>query len=176
MGTGDPVGSTLSAGSSGLSGRNQRVAQEILAQLQIAFVTGFDENAVQLNGVLQIDPLVGVIDLERFEIYPETVNLSSRGRTIRASIQLPPLYDPRDVVAGSVALYGELYAEPGSLEIADENGDGIDEAILRFDRQVFAELVPEGDLVPVTITGEVDGQTWFQGTTQVRIRRRSANR
>jgi hypothetical protein len=110
-----------------------------------------------------VDLHVGIIDVDRFEVYPETVNLSSRGRTIRASIQLPPPYDPRHVVADSVALYGELYAEPGSLEIADADGDGIDEAILSFDRQRFAELVPpDGDLVPVTITGEVDGQTWFR--------------
>ena len=119
---------------------------------------------------------VGVIDLERFAIYPETINLSSRGRTIRAAIQLPAPFDPGDVVPASVSLYGELFAEPGSLEIADTNGDGIDEAILRFDRQAFADVVPDGTLVPVTITGEVDGQTWFEGTTQVRIRRRSAGR
>ena len=85
-------------------------------------------------------------------------------------------YDPGDVVSASVSLYGELFAEPGSLEIADTNGDGIDEAILRFDRQAFADLVPDGTLVPVTIAGEVDGQTWFEGTTQVRIRRRSGGR
>jgi len=125
---------------------------------------------------IPIDLHVGIVDLEDFEIHPETINLPSRGRTIRATIQLPAPYDPRDVVAESVSLYGALFTEPGSLEIRDTNGDGIDEAILRFDRQAFAEFVPAGDLVPVTITGEVDGQTWFQGTTQVRIRRRAGRR
>jgi len=125
---------------------------------------------------IPIDLHVGVVDLERFAIYPEVINLTARGRSIRAAIQLPAPYDPRDVVTNSVSLYGELFAEPGSLEIGDTNGDGIDEAILRFDRQEFAELVPEGSLVPVTIAGEIDGQTWFEGTTQVRIRRRSGAR
>ncbi len=123
-----------------------------------------------------IDLHVGVIDLERFEIHPEVINLTARGRSIRAAIQLPAPYDPRDVVTGSVSLYGTLFAEPGSLEIGDTNGDGIDEAILRFDRQAFAQLVPDGSPVSVTIAGEVDGQTWFEGTTQVRIRRRSGGR
>jgi hypothetical protein len=109
------------------------------------------------------------VELDSFEIRPRIVNTRSRGRTIRASLQLPPAYDPRDVDVSSVSLYGVLFAEHHPVEFADENGDGIEEIILRFDRRRFVQLLPEGEEVAVTISGEVAGEVWFAGTTTVRV-------
>jgi len=108
------------------------------------------------------------IDLDWFDIDPNTLNLSSNGTKVRGALQLPPGYDPRQVVISSVSLYGVLFADPAPIEFADENGDGVDELILHFDRAAFQSLVPEGDQVPVTVTGEVADTVWFKGTDTIR--------
>jgi hypothetical protein len=71
-------------------------------------------------------------------------------------------------VISSVSLYGVLFADPAPIEFADENGDGVDELILHFDRAAFQSLVPEGDQVQVTVTGEVADTVWFKGTDTIR--------
>jgi predicted phage tail protein len=40
--------------------------------------------------------------------------------------------------------------------------------MVKFDREAFQGLVPEGDAVPVTITGEVRDTVWFTGTDIIR--------
>jgi hypothetical protein len=48
------------------------------------------------------------------------------------------------------------------------NGDGILELVVKFDREAFQALVPEGSTVDVTVTGEVHDVTWFTGTDTLR--------
>jgi subtilisin family serine protease len=111
---------------------------------------------------------VGEVELTYFDVDPNTINFDASGHTIRAAIQLPAGLDPHDIVISSVSLFGQLFANPSPIAYADDNHDGILELVVKFDRAAFEALVPTGDQVPITVTGEVRDQTWFTGTTYVR--------
>jgi hypothetical protein len=114
---------------------------------------------------------VGEVTLTYLDVEPHSVNLSSNGTTIKATLQLPLPYDPHDIVVSSVSIDGTLFANPSPVSFADVNGDGIQELEVRFDRAVFEAMVPPGDEVPVTVTGEVRDTIWFRGTDTVRALR-----
>jgi subtilisin family serine protease len=114
---------------------------------------------------------VGEVELEQFEILPRTLNLDSHGRWVRAKIQLPPSLDPRRVDLSTVTLFGELHPDASFVQYLNGTRDGIDELVLRFDRESFARLVPEGETVEVKIVGEVRDAVWFTGTTRLRLLR-----
>jgi hypothetical protein len=122
------------------------------------------------NELIEVPVLLHVaeVDLAYIDVDPNTLNLSSNGRTVRAALQLPPMYDPYDIVIESVSIGGVLFAEPAPISYEDSNGDGVLELIVKFDRAAFEALVPEGDSVPVTVTGEVRDTVWFTGTDYIR--------
>ncbi len=111
---------------------------------------------------------VGEVELDYILMEPATLNLGSHGRTVRGAFQLPAPYDPHDVVVSTVSLNGQLYANPGPVSFTDDSGDGIEEIVLKFDRAAFEALLPEGDSLPVTATGEVRDTIWFTGTAFIR--------
>jgi subtilisin family serine protease len=108
------------------------------------------------------------VELDYIAIYPDTLNLSSVGRTIKAVLQLPAPYDPHDIVIDSVSIYDQVYALSHPIEFTDENSDGVEELAVKFNRAEFEGVVPEGDDIPVTITGEVLNTAWFTGTDIIR--------
>ncbi len=125
------------------------------------------------------DPLRGRIDvpvllhsgevlLDYIQVDPATLNLASQGKTVRAALQLPPLYDPHDVVISTVSLNGQVFARPAPIAFEDGNGDGVEELVVKFDRAAVESILPEGSSIPVTVTGEVRKTTWFRGTTSIR--------
>ena len=118
--------------------------------------------------VVPVSLHVGQVELTYLDIDPNTINLGSHGNTVRVALQLPEGLDPHDVVISSVSIYGQLFANPSPISYTDDNGDGILELVVKFDRQAFHALVPQGDSVPVTVPGEVQDITWFTGTTTVR--------
>jgi len=109
-----------------------------------------------------------LVELDHTDFDPNTLNLSSRGKAVRAALQLPPAYDPHAVVISSVSTLESLFAEPSPVSFEDRNRDGVPEIVVRFDRESFARLLPEGDQIPVTVTGEVADTVWFTGTGQIR--------
>jgi hypothetical protein len=111
---------------------------------------------------------VGQVALTYIDVEPNTLNLNSNGNTVTATLQLPEGLDPHDIDISSVSIAGQLFANPTPISYEDSNGDGILELVVKFDRQAFLALVPEGDDVPVTVTGEVHDQTWFTGTDHIR--------
>jgi hypothetical protein len=111
---------------------------------------------------------VGEVGLTYVNVDPNTLNLSSNGRTIKAVLQLPAGLDPHDIDIASVSVAGQVFANPSPIDYTDENGDGILELVVKFDRQAVQALLAEGDSVPVTITGEVHDVTWFRGTDLIR--------
>ncbi|HKQ62614.1 MAG TPA: choice-of-anchor D domain-containing protein [Candidatus Polarisedimenticolaceae bacterium] len=90
------------------------------------------------------------------------------GTTIEAALQLPAACDPRDVIVGSVTLWGEIVAEPAPVATADRNADGIPELILQFDAIDFEKHAGQGE-VAVVATGEVRDRTWFRGSDVLRV-------
>jgi len=63
-------------------------------------------------------------------------------------------------------------AEPDKWSIQDETGDGIDELHLQFDRSAFQAVLPQGDKVPVWVTGDLPSTT-FLGEDTIRTHRPS---
>jgi hypothetical protein len=109
------------------------------------------------------------VALDHIELAPRTIHTGTRAPWIRAALQLPPELGPHDVVVATVSIDGMLFAEPDWRQIRDTTGDGVDEIIVKFDRREFLRLFPVNGFVTVTITGEVDAQTWFTGTGTLRV-------
>jgi subtilisin family serine protease len=110
----------------------------------------------------------GQVDLAYIDVDPNTLNLTSQGRFVRGALQLPEEYDPHDIVLSSVSIDHQVHALPSPVSYEDTNGDGVIELVVMFDRAAFEAIVPEGDSVPVTVTGEVRDTTWFTGTDHIR--------
>jgi hypothetical protein len=115
---------------------------------------------------------VGEIALDFVGLDPPVLNLKSSGSTVRASLQLPPAYDPHLIDVSTVSINGTLFANPSPIEFTDVNGDGIPELSLKFDRAALAAILGPGTTVPITFTGEVKDVVWFRGTALLKVTRK----
>ncbi len=105
-------------------------------------------------------------------VTPRTLNLQSRGRFVTGRIELPvgaPI-DIYDIDVGSVLLQDTISVVPGSAEFGDEDGDGIEDLVVKFDRAEFQAVIPQGEFVEVTISGEAGIHT-FMGLDTIRTLR-----
>ncbi len=87
-------------------------------------------------------------------VTPRTLNLRSRGRWVTGSIELPPPFYAEDIDISTVLLQDTIPADPDEWEIVDSDQDGIRELVVMFDRALFQAVLPQGEYVPVTISGE----------------------
>jgi hypothetical protein len=110
---GDCTDITLNLNSTGLEDGDWEAQMSIL-------------NNDPFNSLIDVPVLlhVGYTDLDYIDVEPNTLNLSSNGRTIRAALQLPPMYDPQNVVIETVSIGGQLYANPAPISYEDSNGRG----------------------------------------------------
>lgn len=113
----------------------------------------------------------GYAPLDLASVYPPVLNLRSQGTSIRVTLQLPPAYDPHEIVLSSVTVNGGVPADVSSVTFKDGNHDGIEEMVLRFNRAAVEATLPEGNAVEVTVTGEVRDRTWFRGVDTIRTHR-----
>ncbi len=104
------------------------------------------------------------------EITPSTLNLNSNGKYVTGIIELALPFFTAEIVPASVRLQGTIPAVPGTESLGDADGDGLKELTVRFDRAQFQALLPQGELVPVTLTGDVRNRT-FAGEDTVRTLR-----
>jgi len=111
-----------------------------------ASITVFDSNPVVLDAEV-------------------VVSAGELGPGVSASIELSPSFSPQNVDLGGVTLSGSgsVPALPGHTNVFDADGDGVDELHLYFDRVLFQQVIPQGDAVPVTVSGSV-GSIPFSGT------------
>ena len=112
------------------------------------------------------------------DIDPDTLNPLSRGRWITCYIELPGGYDPRDINASTILLMDTLSAELNpkygfvkseESYIVDHDGNGIYERMVKFDRQKVIALLDPGDAVTLTVTGQLNDGTGFQGSDTIRV-------
>ncbi len=122
--------------------------------------------------VLGTEPLVIAADIE---VKPHTLNLKSNGRWISGSIELPSPYLPGDIDIGTVMLQDSLHAHPDKWSVGDDDEDGIPDLNVKFDRAEFQMIMPQGEYVPVTITGMVSGRA-FAGEDTIRTIRPTLTR
>ncbi|MGH9869077.1 MAG: S8 family serine peptidase [Candidatus Polarisedimenticolia bacterium] len=114
---------------------------------------------------------VGLLPFAYLHFDPEVLNLSAHGSKVKMVMELPPGFDPHLVDVGSVTLNDTVPALPSPVEFTDENLNGIEEIVVRFDRDAVDAVLPDGASVSVTVQGEVADVQWFRGTTTVRTMR-----
>jgi hypothetical protein len=114
---------------------------------------------------------VGVLAPAYLHFDPEVLNLSANGHMVKMVIELPVGYDPHLLDVASVTLNDTVPALPSPVEFTDENENGIEEIVVRFDRDAVDAILAEGAAVPVTIQGEITDVQWFRGTTTARTMR-----
>jgi hypothetical protein len=107
------------------------------------------------------------------EIVPSTLNLRSSGRWITARVELPAGYDPARVVPSTVRFLGVVPPE-GAPTISDFNHNHVPDLEYKFDRAAVVAVLPEGDDVLATVTGEIEDTAWFIATKVIRIVRARA--
>lgn len=115
------------------------------------------------------------------DINPETLNLKSKGKWITAYIELPEGYDVSDVNVSTVLLNDTVPAETHPVGIGDEDGDGIPDLMVKFDRASVIDYIDENVdwskpertkplicQVTLTITGMLYDGTPFEGSDTIR--------
>lgn len=117
--------------------------------------------------------LTGTLDIK-----PNSLNLRSRGKWATAYIELPEGYDVVDINVSSILLNGTISAEMHPIGIGDEDGDGIPDLMVKFDRsEVISYILVNVDIedkfttITLTITGTLNDRTPFEGSDTIKILR-----
>jgi len=104
-----------------------------------------------------------------FHLSPRTFNFSGEGRWVKGYLEPAPPLSAAQIEISSIRLNGTVAVDAAaSSVIGDYDGDDIRDLMVRFSREPFEHTVSEGDRVPVTVTGVVDGQP-FTGTDFIRV-------
>ncbi|MCI0479881.1 T9SS type A sorting domain-containing protein, partial [Candidatus Uhrbacteria bacterium] len=131
----------------------------------VAIVTNAGDRTVSIiNGSdVPTGPLAATV-----RITPRTINLKSNGRWVEGRIELPLSFPPEEIVLSSVELEDTVRADLDVWCIEDGDMNGVRELVVKFDRALFQQVIPQGEYVEVTVTGEVRNRT-FEGTDVVRV-------
>jgi len=100
---------------------------------------------------------------------PDTLNQKSKGKWVTVHIGLPEGYDVNDIDINSVLLDGLSRADSSPTEIADHDGDGLDDLMLKFDREAVIEKLEPGEEVEISVSGELGDGTPFEGTNIISV-------
>jgi hypothetical protein len=103
------------------------------------------------------------------DLDPNTLNLGSNGQWVTGYIELPAGRDPADVKIETVQLDSTVFADAEHHCVDDYDADGTADLMVKFSRQAVEELLPVGDSVVVTVSGELAGGGWFIGTDTIRV-------
>jgi len=114
------------------------------------------------------------------DIDPNTLNLRSKGKWITCYIELPEGYDVNGINVSTILLNGTVPAELHPTEVGDYDGDGVPDLMVKFDRAEvtsyilanvnMTKLIEEKFMtITLTITGELDDGTPFQGSDTITI-------
>ena len=104
------------------------------------------------------------------EVTPSTLKLNSNGLYVTAEIQLALPYFTEEIDPATVKLQNSIPAIPELSTLTDANADGIKELTVKFDRAAFQAILPQGEFVDVSVTGDVRNRT-FLGTDTIRTLR-----
>jgi hypothetical protein len=102
--------------------------------------------------------ILAVVDID-----PNTINLKSKGQWITAYIGLPEPYDARDIDLDSIVL------KKDEFEVGGEYGEFESGRVkVKFPRAAVQSVLAPGD-VELTVLGELEDGTPFEGTDTVRV-------
>ncbi|KPK02136.1 MAG: hypothetical protein AMK71_03345 [Nitrospira bacterium SG8_35_4] len=102
------------------------------------------------------------------EFRPRTLNKESHGRWVAAYIELPQGFNVHDIDLSSILLEGSIPSNPRPYRIGDHDRDGNPDLMVKFRRSDVIDILPEGDEVPISVSGIV-GSTAFEGIDSIRV-------
>lgn len=115
------------------------------------------------------------------DIKPDTLNMQSQGNWITAYIELPEGYSPVDIDVSTILLDNIIRAETEPVDIEDEDGNGLQDLMVKFDRASVIDYLMDlhGDstlrkgrpLVQVAtlrVTGMLHDESLFAGSDTIR--------
>lgn len=102
------------------------------------------------------------------EIDPDTLNLNSKGKWITCHIELPEGYDVEDIDVSTIKLNDQVPAESHPTGVGDCDNDGVTDLMVKFNRAAVQQILQAGDEVEITVTGELNGET-FEGSDTIRV-------
>jgi len=110
------------------------------------------------------------------DIYPQALNLRSKGKWITGYIELPEGYDVNDINVSTIFLNDTIPSEPKPIAIRNYDNDSIQDLMVKFDRADVTRYVlnrvnteERFMTVTLTVTGELYDGTPFQGSTIIRV-------
>jgi len=131
----------------------------------VAVITQAGENDVKVLNASPFPQGTLAVDVE---VRPHTLQLDSKGRYVTGYVEFPLAYSPHEVDVSTVLLQDTIPAEEDKVEFRDTDGDNADDQIvLKFDRGMFQDVLPQGEYVPVSITGWIRDRD-FAGTDTIR--------
>ena len=122
-----------------------------------------------LNIINASDVGVGPVPA-KVSISPRTLNLNSNGKYVTGTIELALPFFTAEIDPNSVKLQGTIPAVPGTASLGDTDANGVQDLTVKFDRAQFQAVLPQGEFVPVTVTGDVRNRT-FAGEDTIRTLR-----
>ena len=120
-----------------------------------------DDELTQDEFILQTET---VIDID-----PDTLNLKSKGKWITCYIELPEGYNVEDININTIMLNDIVPAEVHPTNIGDNDNDGIPDLMVKFDRQEVINILETGENVEITVAGELQDGTRFEGIDYIRV-------
>jgi len=102
-------------------------------------------------------------------IDPDTLNLKSQGKWITCYIELPEGYNVADIDVSTVKLNDIVPAEAEPTSIGDYDSDGIADLMVKFNMSSVQSILEPGDSVEITVTGELNDGTTFEGSDTIRV-------
>jgi hypothetical protein len=123
-----------------------------------------DEPSVVVPVDLQVADIAAVVNID-----PDAVNLGRRGNWVTAYLELPPSLDLNQLVLPTLRLNRASSADLVHHTIGDVDHDGIPDMTLKFVQDDLTPTLPEGDQVPVILSGELAGnhRVLAQGVVRV---------
>ncbi|MFH2053237.1 MAG: S8 family serine peptidase [bacterium] len=104
------------------------------------------------------------------DVDPNTLNLDSNGKWMTGFVELPAGYATGDVVIETVMFNGVVPVDGDRYALFEDfNDNGILDMMFKFDRSLIEEILPEGEQVAVTITGEIRDTAYFVATDTIRV-------
>lgn len=135
--------------------------------LQIETTLKTDED--ELSPILyDLTATIGIIDAT-VDFNPNTLNQKSKGKWITVYIEFPEGFDVNDIDVSTVMLNDEIPAEIHPTGVGDKDVDGIPDRMVKFNRTAVIDFLENGEMVYITITGELIDGTPFTGTDVIRV-------
>ncbi len=136
--------------------------------LYAAYGDGTQENPKSISDSPPADnsPIVATLNID-----PDTLNLVSNGNPVTAYIELGEDADVSDIdlVTLELRLNGTViaYIEPHPTGMGDKDGDGIDDLMVKFDRQTVQQALTPGAVTMEVFGYLIDGVQCFTGTDTI---------